>query len=176
VRALVLAAILAAAPHAPRAAAPGPGPGVDPVEQRREAVAKELVRLGAELRRQIVAQDVDGIVARVPAGGLRCAGRVVPRAKVARDLRSPGSWLHDVFFGGPAYETRQGAPRSVSELLRTGNEIAILVSFQPDARAGPAGRPCIDFRAKDVVTPGAPLCFEHRDGRWWFTESLYPCG
>lgn len=174
VRGVLLALLVAAAPGGPRAAPRAVGP--QDVERRREQIARELVRLGAGLEREIVARDVGALVARVPAAGLRCGGRVVPRAKVARDLASAGSWLHDVFFGGPAYAPPPGAPRSLAELLRTGGEVAVLVSFQPDARAGPAGRPCIDFRVKDTVTPGAPLCFEQRDGRWWFTESLYPCG
>lgn len=146
------------------------------MEQRREAVAKELVRLGGELQRQIAGGQVDALVARVPPEGLRCAGRIVPRAKVARDLRTPGTWLHDVLFGGPSRGPRPGAPTSMVDFLRTAKDVAILVSFQPDAVAGPTGRPCIDFRAEGLVTPGTPLCFAHRDGRWWFTESLYPCG
>jgi hypothetical protein len=172
VRAVALAVLLAAAPAAARAPPAAP---VD-VEQRRAEVAKALVRLGAELRRQIAAGDVDALVARVPPDGLRCAGRLVPRAKVARDLRGDGTWLHGVFFGGPGAPARPGAPASLADFLRTAPEIAILVTFRPDPRAGPAGRPCIDYRAKDVPTPGGPLCFEERGGRWWFTESLYPCG
>ncbi len=171
VRTVAVAALLAAA------SGPGPArPPTDAVEQRRAAIAKELVRLGAELGRQIVAQDADALLARVPPDGLRCAGRVVPRAKVARDLRGEGTWLHGVFFGGPGAAPRPGVPASLAALLRSVKEVAIQVSFQPDPRAGPAGRPCIDFRAKGLPTPGAPLCFEERNGRWWFTESLYPCG
>jgi hypothetical protein len=168
----VVAAALLLATVAPPARAARP---VDP-EQRRAEIAKALVRLGAELRRQIVAGDVDALVARIPPEGLRCAGRVVPRAKVARDLRGDGTWLRAVFFGGPGAPARAGAPASLADFLRKAPEVAILVSFRPDPRAGPVGRPCIDYRAKDVATPGGPLCFEERDGRWWFTESLYPCG
>jgi hypothetical protein len=167
VRAAAVAALLAAwAPCAARAAE-------DPVEQRRSAIAKELVRLGAELERQIVAGDAEALLARVPASGLRCAGRIVPREKVARDLRREGAWLHGVFFGSGGTER---APTSLASFLRTAKEVAIVVSFHPDGRARSTGRPCLDFRAKDLPTPGAPLCFEERDGRWWFTESLYPCG
>jgi len=171
VHAALLAALLVTA------SGPGTAGGApEPVEQRRAAVAKEMVRLAAELQRQIIAQDADALVARVPPDGLRCAGRVVPRAKVARDLRSNGTWLHGVFFGAPGAAPRTSAPASLAGLLRSGKEIAVVVSFQPDPRAGPTGRPCIDFRAKGVATPGAPLCFEQRNGRWWFAESLYPCG
>ena len=171
VHAALLAALLVTA------SGPGTAGGApEAVEQRRAAVAKEMVRLAAELQRQIIAQDADALLARVPPDGLRCAGRVVPRAKVARDLRSNGTWLHGVFFGAPGGSPRASAPASLAGLLRSGKEIAVVVSFQPDPRAGPTGRPCIDFRAKGVATPGAPLCFEQRDGRWWFTDSLYPCG
>ena len=164
---VVLAALVAAG------ASP---PSEQQIEQRRARIAKELVPLGAELQRHIVAGDANALLALVPPDGLRCAGRLVPRAKVARDLRAQGTWLHDVYFGGSASPTRSGAPASLAAFLRNAREIAILVSFQPDPRAGPTGRPCIDFRAKNVATPGAPLCFEKRDGRWWFTECLYPCG
>jgi hypothetical protein len=158
-------------------AAPPPGAlSAQQVEQRRAEIARDLVRLGAELQREIVAEDADALLARVPAEGLRCAGRVVPRAKIARDLRGDGTWLHTVFFGAPGAAQRPGAPASLAAFLRTQREVAIAVSFHPDPRAGPVGRPCLDYRAKGVATPGAPLCFERRDGRWWFTESLYPCG
>jgi hypothetical protein len=151
------------------------GAPAEPVEQRREEVARELVQLGQELRRAIVAGDTRAIAARVPEDGLRCAGRTVPRAKVLRDLGAPGSWLHETFFGRSG-GTQARSPASLAELLRDVPDVVIAVSFTPDPRAGPLGRPCIDFRAKNVATPGAPLCFEQRAGRWWFTESLYPCG
>jgi hypothetical protein len=170
--AAIVAVVLLAAALAPPLARAAP----DAVEQRRSAIAKELVRLGAELQRQIVAKDVDALLARIPPEGLRCAGTVVPRAKVARDLRAPDRWLHGTFFGAPGAPQRPGAPPSLAAFLRSAREIAIVVFFQPDPRAGPAGRPCLDFRTKDLPTPGAPLCFEQRGGRWWFTESLYPCG
>jgi hypothetical protein len=170
VRAIAVAVLLAAAARPGLAAPP-----VD-VDQRRAEVAKALVRLGAELRRQILAGDVDALLARVPPEGLRCGDRLVPRAKVARDLRGSGTWLHTVFFGAPGAPSSPRAPASLAAFLASDHDVAIVVTFRPDARAGPVGRPCIDYRAKDVVTPGAPLCFEERGGRWWFTESLYPCG
>jgi hypothetical protein len=95
---------------------------------------------------------------------------------VQRDLATPGSWLHDTLLGAPGAHGPKGAPASLAELLRTQGDVAMAVSFVHDVRAAPLGRPCLEFRAKDVVTPTAPLCFERRDGRWWFTESLYPCG
>lgn len=157
---LVLAAALAAA---------------DPLEASRADVARELLRLAGDLRREIVAGDATALAARVPPDGLRCAGRSVPRAKVLRDLSTPGSWLHDTLFGRPG-APRGAAPSSVAELLRTTPDVAAAVAFVSDPRAAPLGRPCLEFRAAGVVTPGAPLCFERRDGRWWLTESLYPCG
>jgi hypothetical protein len=168
----VLALALAAAAAAQ---APG-GPAGDPAERRRAEIARELVRLGEQLRRQIVAGDAKAIAARVPPDGLRCAGRIVPRARVERDLATPGSWLHDTLFGAAGHAARGAPPASVAEVLRTSADVAIAVSFVRDPRALPLGRPCLEFRAKNVVTPGAPLCFEQRDGKWWFTESLYPCG
>lgn len=179
VRALRLAAVLVPllAAAAPPARAPGkPAEKPTPLERRREAIARALVRLGAELQREVERRDVAALVARVPAGGLRCGLRTVPKERVARDLRSSTTWLHGVFFGGPGYAPPPNTPASLAALFASGREIAVLVSFQEDARAGPAGRPCLDFRAEGVGTPGAPLCFEERGGRWWFTESLYPCG
>lgn len=167
----VLAAAFAIALGAPQPAAPK-----DAVERRREAIARELVRVGGELQHAIERGDSAAILARVPDDGLRCAGRVVPKAKVARDLRGPQTWLHGVLFGRTDVATQGGAPESLAALFRSAREIAVLVSFQPDPRAGPVGRPCVDFRAKGQPTPGAPFCFEERGGRWWLTESLYPCG
>lgn len=161
--ALLLAAALAAAP---------PAAG-DPLERRREEIARELLRVGEELRRQIVARDVRALLSRIPADGLRCAGQVVPRARVEADLATPGSWLHDTLLGARA---PRGGPASLAELLRTASDLALAVTFVRDESAAPVGRPCLEFRAKGLVTPPVPLCFESRGGRWWFTESLYPCG
>jgi hypothetical protein len=157
------------------ASAPAPAAAGDAVERRRDQIAREVLAIGAEIRRELVSGDVSAIASRVPPDGLRCAGRLVPRARVERDLGTPGAWLHDALFGATA-PARTGAPRSLAELLRASPDLAMAVSFVPDARAGEVGRPCLEFRAKDVVSPGAPLCFERRDGRWWLTESLYPCG
>ena len=169
----LLALAVATAPQAP---ATPPAVEGDPVERRRSEVARDLIRVGEELRREIVAGDARALAARVPADGLRCAGRLVPRARVQRDLSTTGSWLHDTLLGAPGVEGSRAAPASVAELLRVHGEVAIAISFVRDPRAEPLGRPCLEFRAKDVVGPTAPLCFERRDGRWWFTESLYPCG
>jgi hypothetical protein len=147
----------------------------DEVERRREAIARDLVGVGASIQREIERGDVPALLARVPDDGLRCGPRRVPKARVARDLRAQGSWLHGVFFGGPGYAPPPRTPPSLAALFASAREIAVVVSFRPDARAGAVGRPCLDFRAPDVGTPGAPLCFEQRGGRWWFTESLYPC-
>jgi hypothetical protein len=166
VKSLLLAAALAAAAPAP--------PG-DPVEQRRAHTARELLRVANELRREIVAGDAKALAARVPPDGLRCAGHSVPRAKVLRDLSTPGSYLHETFFGR-AGSPAGAPPASLAQLLRTSPDVAAAVAFVADPRASPVGRPCLEFRAQGVVTPGAPLCFEQRDGRWWLTESLYPCG
>jgi hypothetical protein len=176
VRALVLALVVASAAGSPAPAGKAASPGESALDGRREAIARELLRLGAALQAATERGDVAALVARVPEDGLRCRGRRVPKARVARDLSAPGSWLHGVFFGGPGYAPGPRTPPSLAALFRSGREVAIVVSFQRDPRAGPAGRPCLDYRAKDVGTPGAPLCFEERGGRWWFTESLYPCG
>ena len=154
------------------AAAPAPA---EVLERRRAEIAQEVLRVGAELRRAFVTGDVPAIVSRIPPEGLGCAGRVVPRAHVERDLRTSGTWLHDTLFGG-ATPASAGVPRSLAKLLRSSPQVAMAVSFVKDPRAGEVGRPCLEFRARDVATPGAPFCFERRDGRWWLTESLYPCG
>lgn len=176
---LVLLSLVAAGP-APRAvAAQGDPPPAaarrapDPHERRRAAIADELVKLGARLQREVEAGDVAALLARVPAAGLRCAGQVVPREKVARDLRDPGSWLHRTLLGAPG---PTGPPRSLRAFFGAAREVAVLVSFRRDARAGPLGLPCLEYRARDFPPPWVPLCFERRGGRWWLTESLYPCG
>jgi hypothetical protein len=165
---LLLAALLAPPPQGAQAR--------DAVERRRDAIARELIQLGAELRREIERADAAALLARVPEEGLRCSGRLVPKERIARDLSSERSWLHGVFFGGPGYAPPPRTAASLAALFRTRRDVAVVVSFEPDPRAGPTGRPCLDFRAKGSGTPGAPLCFERRGERWWFTESLYPCG
>lgn len=168
--AVALALVLASAPARPAEPA-----GREALERRRAAIAEELVRVGARIQEEISRGDVDALLARVPAEGLRCSGRIVPRARVERDLRSGASWLRGVLFGGPGYEPPRGAPTSLRAFFAAAREVAVLVAFQRDERAGPVGLPCLDFRSRDLPTPGAPLCFEARDGRWWLTESLYPC-
>lgn len=175
--ALLVALSLATTPAGkpPGTAPAAPGRAADPLDRRRDAIAGEIVKLGARLQREIEAGDVEGILARVPAAGLRCADRVVPRARVARDLRDPRSWLRESLLG-PAGRPPPGPPRSLRAFFATAREVAVLVSFRRDARAGPVGLPCLEYRARDVAAPPLPLCFEKRDGRWWLAESLYPCG
>jgi hypothetical protein len=178
VRALALALLVAAggaARGAPAEARRAPAPA-GALERRREAIARELVAVAGALRREVERGDVAALVARVPDAGLRCRGRSIPKARVARDLAARGSWLHGVFFGGPGYAPAAGVAPSLAALFAARAEVAVVVTFQPDARAGAAGRPCVDFRAEGIGTPGAPICFEERGGRWWVTESLYPCG
>jgi hypothetical protein len=170
---LAAALLLAAAPAPSR---PAEGRGREGVERRREAVAREIAALGAQLRRAIEKHDVAAFVARVPQDGLRCGDRVVPRARVERDLRNEGSWVHGVVFGGRGFTPPPGTAPSLAGLFRTAREVALAVSFQQDPRAGPEGRPCLEFRAKEIATPGPPLCFERRGDAWWLVESLYPCG
>jgi hypothetical protein len=167
---------LPAAPAAVPAPAQEPaGHADDPVEARRAAIASDMVRLGGDLRRALEKSDLDALLARVPEDGLRCGTRLVPRAKVARDLRSPRSWLRGVLLGGPGYAPPKGVAPSLRALFESSPEVAVLVAFAQDERVGPVGRPCIDFRARALGTPGAPMCFESRGGRWLFTQSLYPC-
>ncbi|WP_242394553.1 hypothetical protein [Anaeromyxobacter oryzisoli] len=181
----MLAAVLALLLVAPAAtseradappARPAPPAPADALERRRAAIANEMVRLGAHLEKEIEAADAAAILARVPADGLSCGARVVPRARIARDLRDSSSWLHGVLFGGPgATAAAAGRPRSLRAFFAAAPEVAVLVAFRRDPRAGPVGRPCLEFRARDLATPGVPFCFEVRGGRWWLTESLYPC-
>lgn len=168
--AAALAMLLAAA------VGPAAGQGSDQVERRRAEIARKLTRVAKEIEGEILAGDASAIAARVPQGGLRCGDRIVPRARVERDLRSRSSWLHGVFFGGPGYVPPAGGVESLAALLRSSREIAIVVTFRPDERSGPAGLPCLDYRAERTVTPGVPLCFEESGGRFWFAQSLYPCG
>lgn len=178
---LVALALAAAAPPQRAGTAPDearearPGRRGDRLEQRRAAIADDLVKLGARIQREIERGDVEALLARVPAGGLRCAGKVVPRARVVRDLRDPGSWLHATLLGTPGARP-PGPPGSLRAFFAAAPEVAVLVSFRRDARAGALGLPCIEYRARDVAPPRTPLCFEREAGRWWLTESLYPCG
>ncbi|HUL59937.1 MAG TPA: hypothetical protein VLU43_11705 [Anaeromyxobacteraceae bacterium] len=174
-RALLLAAVLRAAP----AASVPP----DPVEERREAVAREMLGLGSEIRRALEAADPAALVARIPPEGLRCAGRIVLRRDVAQALADRGTWLHGALFGGPGYAPAAGAAPSVRDfLLRAGRDVEVEIGFVADRRAAPVGRPCFQFRpARGRPAPGgAPpdisFCFERRGAAWLFTESLFPCG
>jgi hypothetical protein len=145
------------------------------LEERRAEIAKQILALAGRLQREIEAGDVAALVARVPPEGLRCGGRRVPRAHVERDLRSDGSWLHGVIFGGAgATASTPGQPSSLKALFATAKEIAVLVGFREDPGTE-VGMPCLDYHARDTITPGAPFCFEWRNGKWWFAESLYPC-
>ena len=161
---LLLAPAQGGAPAAPDAA----------LENRRAEVAKQVLRLAGRIQREIEAGDVAALLARVPPEGLRCGDRLVPRAHVERDLRSGGSWLHAVLFGGPGSAGPPGQPASLRALFASAKEVAAVVSFRSDPRSE-LGIPCLEFRTRDAATPGAPLCFEQRAGRWWFTQSLYPC-
>jgi hypothetical protein len=177
---LLAAVALAAAPPTARPAegtrARDPRDSRDSIDRRREDVAKEIAALGAKLRSEIEEHDVAAVLAHVPESGLRCGNRVIPRERVARDLRNEGSWVHGVVFGGSGFRPPRGTAASLAELFKSAREVALAVSFQADPRAGPEGRPCLEFRAKDVATPGAPLCFERQGKAWWLVESLYPCG
>ncbi len=170
----IAAALAVLAALAAQAAAPGTPDAA--IEKRREAIAKELVRVGAALRRDVERRDAKALLARIPDAGLRCGDRTVPKAHVARDLAAPDSWLHGVLFGGSGYAAPPGTAPSLAALLRGAREVAVVVSFVRDRRAGEVGRPCVDFRADGVGTPGVPTCFEERGGRWWIVDSLYPCG
>jgi hypothetical protein len=149
-------------------------PAKPALEERRAEVAKQILHLAGRLQREIEAGDASALLARVPAEGLRCGDRLVPRARVEHDLRTEGSWLHAVFFGGPGAPAPSGQPSSLRAFFATAKEIAVVVEFQGDPRSE-LGRPCFTYRARDTLAPGAPLCFEQRGGQWWFTESLYPC-
>ncbi len=144
------------------------------LDDRRKAIATEMVKLAASLRRSIEAGSVEAILSHIPTTGLRCGDRVVPRARVEHDLRTRGSWLHEVMFGDVGPSPR--APRSLRALFKAVPDTAIVVGFRRDPTAGAVGRPCLDYRAEGFVTPGAPLCFDRRDGAWWLVDSLYPCG
>jgi hypothetical protein len=165
--------------HAPALAAllallaGAPGGPADPVEAKREAAARRLVLLGRELRRAVEAGDAGAILARVPPEGLACGGRTIPRDRVERDLRSPGSWLHRTLLGAGG---GAGQPTSLREFFLRADEVAVEVAFEPDPAAGPTGRGCLSFRAPGLVPPVLPLCFVDRGGRYWLTESPYPCG
>ncbi len=152
-----------------------PPPSEAALEGQRAEVAKQILQLSARLQRDVEKGDAAALAARVPAEGLRCAGQVVPRARVEKDLRTEGAWLHDVLFGGPsAVSPAPGQPASLRAMFATAKEIAAVVEFRADPRS-PLGIPCLEYRVKNTLTPGAPFCFEKRGGKWWFTESLYPC-
>jgi hypothetical protein len=156
------------------AAVPGAKGPADPLEARRAEIARQVLPLGARIQKEIEAGDVRALLARIPPEGLRCGGRVVPRARVEHDLRAEGAWLHAALFGGPGAPAPPGQPSSLKAFFAEAKEIAVVVGFREDPDT-PVGLPCLEFRARDIVTPGAAFCFERRGGRWWLTESLYPC-
>ena len=158
-----LLALAAAAPASPEA-----------LEQKRADIAREILQLAGRIQREIEASDAAALLARVPPGGIRCGGQVVPRQRVEHDLLASDSWLHAVFFGGPAASAPPGQPASLKELFAVAKEIQVVVAFRADPRSE-IGLPCFDYRVRDTITPGAPLCFERHDGKWWFAQSLYPC-
>jgi hypothetical protein len=153
-----------------------PVPNDRAVERERVAIANEMVRVGAAVQRDVERADAAALLARVPADGLRCGARRIPRARVQRDLRNPRSWLHGMLFGGPGFTPITGGSTSLRAFFAEAEEVAVLVGFQRDTRAGAVGRPCIEYRAPKLPDPAFPLCFERRDGAWWFADSLYPCG
>jgi hypothetical protein len=170
----MLAPLLALALLAPPADPPGKAPAAAALEERRAEVARQVLRLAGRLQREIQAGDAAALAARVPPEGLRCGDQLVPRAHVERDLRTEGSWLHAALFGGPGAAAAPGRPGSLRALLSTAREVAAVISFRPDPRSE-LGIPCLEFRTRDAAGPEVPLCFEQRAGRWWFTQSLYPC-
>jgi hypothetical protein len=161
----------AGGPAREQRAAKAGGPAPDPLDTRREEIARQVLRIGAELQRQLAAGSTAGILARVPDTGMLCGDRLVPRARIARDLQGPGSWLHDTLLGGPA----SGGAESLRAFLAASRDVRIAVAFRRDARAGPIGRPCFSFVVPERRMPGVPFCFEVRGARWWLTQSLYPC-
>lgn len=144
------------------------------LEAKRAEIAREVIRLAPALQRDIEAGDVKALLARVPSEGLRCGERVVPRARLEHDLRTDGTWLRGAFFGGAGASAAPGQPTSLKAFFASAREIAAVVAFREDPRTA-VGLPCLEFHAKNMVTPGAPFCFEHRGGRWWLVESFYPC-
>lgn len=161
-----LAAVLAGAPGTTDRA----------LERDRVAIANEMIGLGAAIQRAVERSDTAALLARVPADGLRCGPRRIPRARVRRDLENPRSWLHGMLFGGSGYTPITGGSKSLRAFFAEAKEIAVLVGFQRDGRAGPVGQPCIEYRAPNAPAPVFPLCFERRGDAWWFADSLYPCG
>ena len=177
VTALLLALALAAPAVTPRPAVAPAAPGTppdSPVERRRATLARALLQVAVQVRRDVERGDITALAARIPPEGLRCGGRLIPRARVEHDLRDGASWLHGVLFGGPGAPVETGQPGSLRELFAAAKEVTVLVSFRADPRAE-EGLPCLDYRVPGRVTPGAPLCFEPKGGRYWFSESLYPC-
>jgi hypothetical protein len=136
-------------------------------------MARRVVALGSELRRAIEAGEAEAVLARVPAEGLACGDRTIPRARVERDLRAPRSWLHRTLFGRGSGDRQ---PASLREFFLRADRVTVEVAFEPDPAAGPAGRACLSFRAARHPSPVLPLCFVDRGGRLWLTQSPYPCG
>ena len=180
VRALVLALAAASAAAGPPALAADAPPADRPasaVERRREAIARELLAVGAALQREIARGDAAAIVGPRPGGGP--ALRRPDGAEGARRAgpRGPGELAPRRLLRRAGVRAARRARRRRSR--RSSAPAGTWRWWSRSAaipRAGPTGRPCLELRAKELATPGAPLCFEERGGRWWLTESLYPCG
>jgi hypothetical protein len=152
----------------------GGAPRAVSLEDQRALLAREVLKVAGRIQRDIEAGDTAALLARVPPEGLRCGERVIPRERVEHDLRTEGSWLRGVLFGDPGAAGSPGRPASLRAFFAKAKEIAVVVAFREDPRSE-AGLPCLEFKARDLLAPGAPLCLVQRNGRWWFTDSPYPC-
>jgi hypothetical protein len=174
--ALLLALALSAPPAraAAPAKAPPPAGGSASSDDRRAELAKLVLKEAARIQREIEQGDVAALLARVPPEGLRCGEATIPRARVERDLRTEESWLHSVLLGGPGAPAAPGQPSSLRAFFARAKEVQVTVAFREDPGAE-LGLPCLQYHARDLAAPGAPLCLEQRGGRWYFADSPYPC-
>jgi hypothetical protein len=175
--ALLLALALSAPPGktspAP-AKAPAPAGKATTPDDRRAEVAKAVLQEAARIQRDVEAGDLSALLARVPPEGIRCGEATIPRSRVEKDLRTEASWLHSVLLGGPGAPAPQGQPASLRAFFARAKEVQVTVGFREDP-GSELGLPCLQFHARDLAAPGAELCLERREGRWYFVESPYPC-
>ena len=145
----------------------GPPPSLG---ERRTELAKEALNVAGRVERAIERGDTALILSLVPKEGLSCGDRLIPKAHVARDLTSEGTWLHRTLFG----DQGAAASSSLRAFFQGAKEVVVLVGFREDPRQE-AGMPCFEYESREKKAPGAPFCLLKRDGKWWLSDCLYPC-
>ena len=143
--------------------APAPLDQLDQKEAERQAASLALA-----MEKAVLADDAEALVGMLPEDGLSCRGTRVPRDRLAADLRTPGTRIHDFFLGGGRPPAGSGAaPRpSLRELFAEGRRVKIVLHFTAVEVSKLAWRrPCVTFRVEGE-TYSPRICLLHRSGHY----------